>query len=171
MIRSLSIDEETLNRLHEVANRRRLSVNSLLTEIIDYYLEIGMHASDIGLVHMASPYFKLFIDNVNKEELIKAAREIGKKSVETWIQLRNLKKDLNGFYEHVLYHDRTGWAKIRLSVDSKETKIIFMHDFGETWSEFLEAWFTAAYETMVGKTLPNGAFTKVSTGVVLILKE
>lgn len=171
MIRSFSIDEDTLNRLHEAANRRKISVNFLLTEIIEYYLEIGIHSRDIGLVHIASPYFKLFIDNAKKEELIEATRAMGTKSAETWIELRNLKKNLQGFYDHLLYHDATGWAKIRRSNEPGVTKFIFMHDFGETWSEFLEAWFTAAYETMVGKKIPVGAFTKVSTGMVLTLKE
>ena len=169
VIRSFSIDEATLNRLHAVANERKISVNALLMEVIDYYLEIGVHSGDIGLLQIAIPYFRIILETCNPEELYSKASIHSRKAFEEWAELRNLKRDLPSFLNMVRYHEPSGWAKIKIVEAPRGAKILFIHNLGETWSRFIEAWFSGGYEFMVGKKLPEGAFERVDNGIVLTL--
>jgi hypothetical protein len=171
VIRSFSIDQDTLNRLHASANQRKISVNALITEILDYYLEIGIHGSTIGLIHIAHPTFRVFLDSCNKDLLITNASLLGGKACETWIELRDLNRDLPSFLNHIMYHQPKGWAKISINEYTQNVKITFIHDFGDLWSKFLEAWFSAAYETMMGKRLPQGSFKTIDKGLIMTIAK
>lgn len=165
VIRSLSLEEETLRRLHAVANQRKISVNALLQEVIDFYLEIGVHSGDIGLVQIAVPYFRLILDNCDCKHLVEKASRMSAAAWQEWAELRGLKRDLPSFLNMVKYHEPSGWAKIAISKElSGSTKIIFTHNVGENWSRFMAAWFKGGYEYMVGKTLPDSAIKFLSSG-------
>ena len=170
VIRSFSIDERTMERLNSVAKNRKISVNALLQDIIDYYIEIGAHSGDIGLIQIASPYFHFILETCDVKRLIEMATRVSPGAWQEWVELRGLQSNIPSFLNMVKYHEGAGWANITIAEEvSGGKKIIFTHSLGENWSKFLEAWFKGGYLQVTGKALPEDAFKIISTGLSMTL--
>ncbi len=166
IIRSLAFDESVLQQLHEAANRKRVSVNALVMEIIEYYLIMGIRAEDVGLIHFALPTFKRFLkhfefDKVFYEEAMKSNAS----AWEEWVILMGTERDLPSFLRMVKFYESIGYAKVSITESPTDNKIILIHDLGPSWSKYLEIRLRGGYRYMTGKTLPDDAVTLLSNGL------
>lgn len=172
VIRSFSINEEALERLHVAANRRKISVNALLMEIIDYYLIMGIRSEDIGLIHLTIPTFKRFLKNFNmNDEFYEEVERSTPSAWEEWVEVRGLKRDLPSFIKMVRYYEPIGYAKVSVSESPVGGyRVVLMHELGPSWSKYLAIRLRGGYEYMTGKTLPDDAITLLSNGLSMRIK-
>ncbi len=156
-----------LKHLQFAANQRNKSVNTLLQDIIDYYLEIKKHESDIGLILLSTSLFKLII-NSPPEELYERVRRDSHGIAESWFEVRSLKRDLPTLVDKIIkgYFETSGWCRARITNEpSGGYKILLMHELGKNWSLCMKAWLEGAYEYATGKVLPEGSFIFLENGL------
>ena len=165
MIRSIAIDEETLGKIHHEANERKISVNALLQEIIEYYIDIGSFSRNIGLLHIGYPNLKIILGTLNLEKIGTGDSAELRDSFEIWVELRGMKRDLPSFMKVLECHERMGWAIIEVHKQSGYgQKVVFTHTLGQVWTRFLVKWFEAGYEYMMGDKLPAESFKAIANG-------
>jgi hypothetical protein len=165
VIRSIAIDEETLGKIHKEANERKASVNALLQEIIDYYINIGSFSRNIGLIHIGHPVFKMLVRAIDAQALSATTPEELRDSFETWVELRGMKRDLPTFMKVLEYHESMGWGIIEVHKQPNHCqKIVFTHSLGQVWTDFLIKWFEVGYEYMAGGKLAPESFKRIANG-------
>lgn len=165
VIRSIAIDEETLARIHHEANERKVSVNALLQEIIEYYINIGSFSRNIGLLHMGYPTLRTVLKVLDVDRLGAEASAELRDSFEIWVELRGMKRDIPSFMKVLEYYESMGWGVIEVHKQSNHgQKIVFTHALDQVWTRFLIKWFEAGYECMVGGKLPPESFRTIANG-------
>lgn len=77
MLRSIRISEEQVRLLEEEAKKKGVSVNSLLTILINKYLEWDRFAERFGYVSIARQGYRNLVESLSDEALIAHSKEVG----------------------------------------------------------------------------------------------
>lgn len=170
VIRSIAIDEETLGKIHHEANERRVSVNALMQEIIEYYINVGSFSRNIGLLHIGYPNLRLMLGAIDAGKIdAKACAEL-RDSFEIWVELRGMKRDLPSFMKVLEYHESMGWYAMEVHRQANHVqKIVFTHALGQVWTQILLKWFEAGYEYIVGGKLPSENYRSIANGFSVVI--
>jgi len=166
VIRSIAIEEETLKKIHEVANERKTSVNALLQEQIEYFVNVASFSKNVGLIHISYPNFLLILNSINTGALDVSTGEGCHETFKIWAELRGLKRDLPSLLHMLKLHESMGWGTIQITqLYDGGYRVIFTHILGPVWTTFLKNWFDCGYQYMVGKTLTPDCFKIMTNGL------
>ncbi|MCS7126139.1 MAG: hypothetical protein NZ929_04430 [Aigarchaeota archaeon] len=83
--RSFRISEIALKILQEDARRYKVSVNTLVNQVLLSYVNFDRYAEKLGVIKLMTSAFKHLLDAIPEELLIKASYTAGKDTSETFI--------------------------------------------------------------------------------------
>jgi hypothetical protein len=154
VLRSIRVSAGLSESLTREARSRRVSVNSLVSSVLEKYDEWDRMAEKFGLVQIPSDLFKLFLSSLDAEKLPEVAKEAGrtfpKEAVLFWfkeVDYQNLVRYLElqseyQFQNQLLHHEVT--------VSRGKVTIVLHHLFGERGSIWFLSYLSEAIRTNLG---------------------
>lgn len=133
---NLFIYKDIIDKLVEQSDVSYDSLNSIVNQILKRYIEWNKFIDNSNLVSVTSPVAKELFDCLDKEEVIKLAKDKAKDAIYNIILFMNGKVNfeifLTWYMQRMKQNSGTSFKK-----DGKGNwKIIFKHDLGEKWSLF-----------------------------------
>ena len=144
--RSFRIDSGTLTGLEDEAARKKVSVNTLVNQLLADYIDVGRHRKRIGTVSLSLSAFERILTAVSDEDITHAGAISGHSvpkayALSKW-GVETIPNVLSFIRENA---STTGLYDYSESPSSPKT-ISLTHSFGRKWSLYLSSFFIAAFE-------------------------
>lgn len=150
---TIRIEQRVEESLREDAAYQKISINSLVSQLLTDHAEFGRHAEKFGSIRIPAEGFARLLRYMNDESLAEAAREIAAFRVRTlmpiWYDAVTPETILD-FLMFWLEHTRTA----RIAFTEKETprRVVGFHHLGAKFSLFLKHTIEAMFQ-MAGKKI------------------
>jgi hypothetical protein len=131
---TLRIDKDIMNKLALDADNDSISLNSLVNHVLKRYVEWNKFEDKSSMIPINSIVLKELFRIMDKEQVIKLAKDVAKDAVYSLILFMNGKVDfkiLMSWHKERMRHCSEISEK---QIEDNQYKIIFKHDLGENWS-------------------------------------
>jgi regulator of PEP synthase PpsR (kinase-PPPase family) len=91
------LDESVITTLRSESERRHLSLNTMVNQILQRYVEWDMYESKVGLISMLKPVVAELFKKTSKQDIIELAASIGKNATNDAALFMKSKIDLDSF--------------------------------------------------------------------------
>ena len=153
------IDGQVLKVLKAESERRQISLNTLVNQLLKRFIEWDMFEPKVGMIPMAKPIVIELFDNLSKEEITNMALNIGKNVVYDIALFMKNKMDLESFISWFETRMRSSSIEINHSVDNDIHTYTMKHELGEKWSLYhkvvLELMFNEIFEKRIDIDITN----------------
>jgi hypothetical protein len=144
--RSFRLSRRGYEGLQNVAKERNTTVNSILNELVEQYIDYEYEVSRQKVMHIAVPFLKFLTDRVPKEELIQFGRNFAR-TIEGGVVLRQYQslqlESLIGIVR--IYCKYNSIRLVETRHDSKRI-LIMVHEVGLNYSHFSGSYYKALFE-------------------------
>ncbi len=139
ILRTIRIPYEIDQILQKDAKTKRVSINSLIYNLLLKYVEWDRYSERFGRVLLRPQTLKLIIDSLDVIEIKDIGNEIGKKIPKEFLLFWFKEVNLHSFLEYLSLLCRYGgFAHYELESKEREFTVTLIHDLGEKWSIFLK---------------------------------
>ena len=164
VLRSIRLSAEHDKILDEDAEKKGLSVNSLLTTLITKYVEWDRFAERFGYISLGRQGFKSLFDLLSDEALVTHGREVGGKNAPEIARFWFGKLNLETFFSFLKVHSKySGIYHYELVSNGRTHTITFHHELGPRYNVSLVNYFDQAVRNIVGVApkfeIGNNSFT------------
>jgi predicted DNA-binding ribbon-helix-helix protein len=144
--RSFRIESAVLQGLEEEARRKKVSVNTFVNQLLANYIDVGRHRLRVGTVSLSTSAFKLLINELSDEYLMKAGKESGKSIPRAYASSKWGQDSTPNLLSFI--RDNASITGLYDYSESSSTprSITLTHPYGRKWSIFLSSFFLAAFE-------------------------
>jgi hypothetical protein len=144
--RSFRIDGSTLQGLEEEAARKKVSVNTLVNQLLADYIDVGRHRKRLGTVSLSVSAFEHILAAASDDDISQAGRVSGHSvpkayALSKW-GVESVPNVLSFIRENASVTSLYDYSE---SPSSPKT-ITLTHSFGRKWSLYLSGFFIAAFE-------------------------
>ena len=149
---SFRIDEEYEKVLRGIAEKNKISLNTLANQIFGNYVEFEIYAKKFGTLRMSTDTFRRMIKNMDDGELIEIATRCGSQEIKEFILFKWKEVNSKTVIAFInMYFDLCGYG--RCSLDETEGKVAFSvhHDLQDKGSLFLKHLFQSLIRTTLNK--------------------
>ena len=160
------LESKALNKLKTKAKEERVSLNTLVNQIITGYAEWDLTAISAGWMVVPRPVMKKVFGNLSEDQV----RNIGK---ETFAEIKDIvlfmtnKNDLGGFFSVLRLRAKKSGFQIKELENDAETTFIIQHDLGMNWSVFSKTF----YENWLHSIGKNVEFELTDNTLVINVKK
>jgi len=150
--RTIRIDEGYDDILRYEAERRGVSVNTILDQLLRKYVQSYRYFENLTAVTLSAPSLLALLDRIEEKEIIAIGNELGKERPYELILKRGIKPDYESAKWYILevLGDQSGWLNASINVRGGEEFIHLSHPFGIKWSLFLQGYFGTFFKEVVG---------------------
>ncbi|MGN6615045.1 MAG: hypothetical protein ACTHKC_08385 [Candidatus Nitrosocosmicus sp.] len=129
------ISKDIMDKLNEEADINYSSLNSLLNQILKRYVEWNRFDDKSSMIPITSSVLKELLDGLDKDQVIRLAKDKAKHSIYNVVLFMNGKVDFDTLISWYLQRMKYCSEIASKRGDNKSIrKIIFKHDLGENWS-------------------------------------
>jgi hypothetical protein len=147
-------DNEILNKLRDEADQKRISLNTLASQIFQSYVEYDMYASRAGMISFPKSLLVRIMDRLSEQEVEQLSEYIGKNEFKELNLLMRNEYTLSAFLGLIESWLRVcGFGYRRDIVDGIQTFVI-QHDMGKRWSVYIEKLIRYVFEDL-GQAIPT----------------
>jgi hypothetical protein len=151
------LNNSLLKNLRINADDEKITVNSLVTKILEDYFEWGQNAAKAGWMVIPKITMKRFVDGSSEKELEKIAKEMSDHVLEIMMMMSG-QYDLRSFLAMSQKVAKKSGFDVNIRQDDV-TKIVIQHSMGKKWSFFRKVFFeqtlnTLGYQNEI-KSTPN----------------
>jgi hypothetical protein len=151
--RSFRIRKVAFDKLKEIAGRDKKSVNILVNDIVEQFVDYEDTALKTKCIHIGPSVLRFLTQSVPREKIIEFARTYARDSVEGGFVLKEYpnmsKEDL--MTEVKIYSKYNSMRVVETSHDSKKI-VIIVHDVGLNHSLFFANYIQVLFESIGVKT-------------------
>lgn len=162
---SFRIDAEYEKVLREVAEKNKISLNTLANQIFGNYAEFEIYAKKFGTLRMSTDTFRRMLRNMNDRELIDVATRCGSQEIKEFILFKWNELNSETVTAFIgMYFDLCGYG--RCSMNDREGKVTFSvhHDLQEKGSLF----FKHLMESLIRTTLNADCKTTTTDDTITV---
>ena len=139
VLKTMRIPDYINTLLEKDADSKRISVNALISMIMNKYAEWDRYIERFGGITIKPQAFKEIIEAVDDGKLAEIAKRSGSRFPREFVLFWFKKATLDTYLESLkLMFKYKGYARYELETDGSEYTIILVHDLGEKWSNFLK---------------------------------
>lgn len=145
------IEESVMSRLRSESDRKEVSLNTLVNQVLKRYVEWDMYEPKVGMISIARPIVHSLFDRMPKEEVEDMARKVGKGAVHDIALFMKASMDLDSFLEW--FETRMKNSSIEFSHDytNRRHTYVTKHDLGYNWSLFHKMMLELVFNEILGK--------------------
>jgi hypothetical protein len=129
------LESTALDKLKAKANQDRISLNTLVNQIIVGYAEWDLTAISAGWMVMPKKVMKKMIAKLSEKEIKQLAKETVDEMKSIALFMTN-KSDLESFFSIIRIRSKKSGFQIKEVVDNNKNTFIIQHDLGAKWSLF-----------------------------------
>lgn len=139
ILRTIRIPHEMDQLLQKDAKIKRVSVNSLIYNLLLKYVEWDRYSERFGRVLLRPQTLKLVIDLLEDSEIERIGKDIGKKIPKEFLLFWFKEINTHSFLEYISLLCRYGgFAHHEIESNDGSFTITLVHDLGDRWSLFLK---------------------------------
>ena len=150
--RTIRIDEGYDEIIKYEAERRGVSVNTILDQLLRKYVQSYRYFENLSAVTLSASSLLSFLEIIEEEEIIEIGKELGKERPYELILKRGIKPSYESAKWYILevLGDQSGWLSASINVRGGNEFIHLSHPFGYKWSLFLQGYFGTFFKEVVG---------------------
>ena len=131
-------DNEILSKLRNEADQKRISLNTLASQIFQSYIEYDMYASRAGMISFPKSLLVRIMDRLSEQEVEQLSQYIAKNEIKEMILLVRNEYNLPAFLDMIESWLRASGIGYRRDVIDSVQTFVIQHDMGERWSTYFE---------------------------------
>jgi hypothetical protein len=141
-------DNEILNKLRSEADQKRISLNTLASQIFQSYVEYDMYAPRAGMISFPKSLLVRIMDRLSEQEVGQLSEYIAKNEFKEMTLLVKNEYSLSAFLDMI-----ESWLRVsgigyrRHVIDSVQTFVI-QHDMGKRWSTYFQKLIKYAFKDL-----------------------
>jgi hypothetical protein len=128
------VDENIMNALKQETEKRQVSLNTLVNQILKRFIDWDMYEPKVGMIPIAKPVVTALFDNMREQDIVEMASKVGKNAIHDIALFMNNKMDLASFLSW--FETRMAHSAIELNhkVQNYSHTYVMKHDLGYNWS-------------------------------------
>jgi len=148
---TLRFDSKILAELRQESDHKRISLNTLATQIFRTHTDYGSLAAKAGMVSFHKSLLIHMMDRLSEDEIMKLSEYVAKNDMKDTILLMKKRYDASAFVDFV-----ESWARIcgfeyRHDVSDSTHAFVIQHDMGKRWSIYIANVFKYAFTDVGAK--------------------
>jgi hypothetical protein len=149
---TLRFDNGILNQLRNESNQKRISLNTLASQIFQSHVEYDTYASKAGMISFPKSLLIKLMDGLGEQEVEQLSRYITKNEIKDMTLLLRKVFTLSSFLDTIESWLRVSGFPYRRDEDSSTDNsiqtFVIQHDMGKRWSMYFERLFRYAFEDL-----------------------
>jgi hypothetical protein len=147
-------NNQILKQLRDESDQKRISLNTLASQIFQSHVEYHMYASKAGMVSIPKSLLVRLMNRVNEREADALSEHIAKNEIKDMTRLVKNQYSIPAFLDMFESWLRvSGFAYRRNAADNVQTFVI-QHDMGPRWSTYFKKLIEFVFEDLGEKNLP-----------------
>ncbi len=156
---SIRMDSNLSGRLHKKSEEQKVSLNTLINNMLDKQVHWYDLTNEIGWVNIFRATFKELMDSISKEKAIKIGQTVGKDDFQNSINYFYGKIDLSTVLDLLKRRFQTMKVQFRQISHNGIEKIIIQHDLGKNWPHLIVSELNELLNE-IGYRIINDAYNK-----------
>ena len=147
---TLRFDNDTLNQLRNEANQKRISLNTLASQIFQSHVEYDTYASKAGMISIPKSLLVRLIEGLGEQEVEDLSKHIAKNEIKDMTLLLRKEYTLSSFLDTIESWLRVSGFPYRRDEDKDNHTYTFViqHDMGKRWSVYFDRLFKYVFEDL-----------------------
>ena len=148
---TLRFDNEILNQLRNESNQKRISLNTLASQIFQSHVEYDTYASRAGMISFPKSLLIRLMEGLGEREVEELSKYIAKNEIKDMTLLLRKDYSLSSFLDTIESWLRVSGFPYRRdegSIDNRVQIFIIQHDMGKRWSTYFEKLFKYVFEDL-----------------------
>lgn len=152
--RTIRLDEGYDEILKYEAERRGVSVNTILDRLLKKYVQTYRYFENLSAVTFSATSLKKFLEYIEEDEMITLGEELGEERPYELMLKRGIKPTYGAakWYIMDVLGGPSGWLSASINERKGNEYIHLSHPFGIKWSQFLKCYFGKFFENIIGLT-------------------
>jgi hypothetical protein len=148
---TLRFDNEILNQLRNESNQKRISLNTLASQIFQSHVEYDTYASKAGMISFPKSLLIRLMEGLGEQEVEELSKYIAKNEIKDMTLLLRKDYSLSSFLDTIESWLRVSGFPYRRdggSIDNQVQIFVIQHDMGKRWSTYFEKLFKYVFEDL-----------------------
>jgi hypothetical protein len=148
---TLRFDNEILNQLRNESNQKRISLNTLASQIFQSHVEYDTYASRAGMVSIPKSLLIRLMGGLGEQEVQDLSKHIAKNEIKDMTLLLKKEYTLSSFLDTIESWIRVSGFPYRRDediTDNRTQTFVIQHDMGKRWSIYFERLFKYVFEDL-----------------------
>jgi hypothetical protein len=134
---TLRFDGDMLDDLRKESEHKRISLNTLATQIFRTHREYGSMSARAGMVSFHKSLLIRLMDKLSEDEITKLSEYIAKNELKDTILLMKKRYDASAFVDFIEAWARVSGFEYRHDVSDRTHSFVIQHDMGKRWSAYI----------------------------------
>jgi hypothetical protein len=145
------LDENLITTLRWESERQHNTLNTMVNQIIQRFVEWDMYESKLGMVSFLRPVAVELLKQMNAQEVIALATGIGKRATNDAALFMKNKMDLDSFLSWLEVGMRNSCVEIKHNIDEGTQTYILKHELGLNYSLFYKTVLESIFNEILRK--------------------
>lgn len=134
---TLRFDGGMLENLRKESEHKRISLNTLATQIFKTHAEYGSLSARAGMVSFHKSLLIRIMDRLADDEIIKLSEYIAKNEMKDTVLLMKKRYDASAFVNFIESWARVSGFEYRHDISDNTHSFVIQHDMGGRWSLYI----------------------------------
>jgi hypothetical protein len=146
------LESTSLDKLKAKAKEERISLNTLVNQVIVGYVEWDLTAVSAGWMVMPKGIIRKMLAKLTEKEVEQVAKETFSEVKDIVLFMTN-KNDLEGFFSVLRIRSKKSGFQVKEVSDNNKTTFIIQHDLGAKWSLFAKTFYEGVLHSLEKKVI------------------
>ncbi len=141
-------NNQVLERLRDESDQKRISLNTLASQIFHSHVEYHMYASRAGMVSFPKSLLVRIMDRLSEREVESLSEHIAKNEIKDMTRLVKNEYSIPAFLDMFESWLRVSGFVYRRDTTSSVQTFVIQHDMGPRWSTYFEKLIEYVFEDL-----------------------
>ena len=152
---SFRLDSKNLEKLKKEADQNNLSLNQLINQIIEDYVNFRSVAKSAGFMSIPKPVMIRMMEKFSEDDAKKVGIEHSEKDVESILCMLRNNYNVDDFLDTIEYWVKDSGFSFRHDVENGLHKYVIHHDLGKNWSWYMSEFISKTIEKMIERKVDS----------------
>jgi len=148
---TLRFDADMLEALRKESDHKRISLNTLATQVFRTHTEYGSFAAKAGMVSFHKSLLIRMMDRLSEDEIMKLSEYIAKNEMKDTVLLMKKRYTAKAFIDFIESWARVSGFEYRHDVTDNNHSFVIQHDMGKRWSIYIASVFKHVFTDIGAK--------------------
>ncbi len=134
---TLRFGADMLDDLRKESEHKRISLNTLATQIFKAHTEYGSLSARAGMVSFHKSLLIRMMDRLSEDEIHKLSEYIAKNEMKDTVLLMKKRYDPSAFIDFIESWARVSGFEYRHDIVDRTNSFVIQHDMGKRWSIYI----------------------------------
>jgi hypothetical protein len=141
-------NNEVLGRLRSESDQKRISLNTLASQIFQLHVEYHMYASKAGMISFPKSLLVRIMSRLSEREVESLSEHIAKNEIKDMTRLMKNEYSIPAFLDMFESWLRISGFVYRRDISGSVQTFVIQHDMGKRWSTYFEKLIEYVFEDL-----------------------